>query len=165
MAIHYVPLDSSRRLLRVFPTQLRRANESFLIPFRLLMWVVHFTALILASRGSRRMIVESSLARGYRQDDHAFLRLATDMCLAASFFCLFFNAIGIVTGRTLRFGLSNFFQGGCDGAAAVLLIVAWHAVAHVARVWHVFYIFSIIPTGFEMCTLLLSYRRGVDSYR
>ncbi|KPI90406.1 hypothetical protein ABL78_0482 [Leptomonas seymouri] len=108
------------------------------------------------------MILQSSLAKGYAEADYFFLRQATDLCLAASFLCLLFGMWGVVTSRTLRFGVDNWFQGSCHTAAAVLLIVSWHATAHVARIWHIFYIFSIIPTGIEAIALAYSYWRGLD---
>lgn len=164
MAILFVPIPGSRRLYSVCPTFPRRVNVALLVPFRLLMWVVHFTCLVLAARASDAMIVTSSLAPGYTQSDYSLLRRTTDLCLAAAFVCLFFNSYGIVSGRTLRFGLSNVLQGACDCAASVLLIVSWQADAHVARIWHVFYVFSIIPTAFELFALLWSFHRGVDVY-
>ncbi|CCW61677.1 unnamed protein product [Phytomonas sp. EM1] len=164
MVVHYVERRPYRRICGVFPTLFLNLNGIFLIPFRITMWVVHFTALICVSRGSKRMIIESSLPDEYLHADYVFLCNATNLCLATSFLCLFFNMWGIVTGRTLRYGLDNFFQGACDGAAGVLLILAWRFTAHVARLWHVFYFFTIIPTGFELLVLLNSYIKGIDIY-
>lgn len=164
MAILYIPIPRSRRLYSVSPTLHRRLNAVLLVPFRVFMWTVHFTCLILATQASEDMIRISSLARGYRESDYRLLRSSTDLCLATSFLCLFFTLFGVVSGRTLRYGLANFFQGGCHGAAAVLLVVSWQAVAHVARLWHIFYVFSIIPTGLELVTLWVSFVRGADVY-
>lgn len=110
------------------------------------------------------MIRVSSLARGYAEEDYVFLRQVTNLCLATSFLCLFFNLWGVLTSRTLRFGVDNWFQGSCHGAAAVLLIVSWQATAHVARIWQMFCIFSIIPTGIEAITLAHSYWRGMEFF-
>lgn len=142
----------------------RNINALLLVPFRLAAWWIHFSTLLCVTRGSEHMILTSSLAQGYAAADYVFLRHATDLCLAASFICLFFNAWGIVTSRTLRFGVDNWFQGCCHATAAVLLIVSWQATAHVARIWHVFYIFSIIPTGIEAIALAHSYWRGLEYY-
>lgn len=164
MAIYYVPVRSYRRARWISPTFFRRFNESVLVPYRLVMWAAHLTALICAAQGSDTMIRQSSLARGYKEEDYVFLRQTAQLCLAASFLCLVVNLWGVFTGRTLRLSLSNVVQGTCDGAAAVLLIVAWNATAHIARLWHVFYIFSIIPTGLELLILAYSYRTGLDVY-
>lgn len=147
------------------PLLCRNINQLALIPYRLAMWCVHFSALITAARGSDVMIRVSSLARGYAEADYLFLRQVTNLCLAVSFLCLFFNLWGVLSSRTLRFGVDNLFQGSCHGAAAVLLIVSWQATAHVARIWQVFYIFSIIPTGIEAIVLARSYWLGLDFFR
>ncbi|KAL7708343.1 hypothetical protein N2W54_003935 [Lotmaria passim] len=146
------------------PLICRNVNQLLLVPFRLAAWWIHFSALLCATRGSEHMILTSSLASGYAEADYLFLRQVTNLCLAASFLCLFFNAWGVVTSRTLRFGVDNWFQGSCHATAAVLLIVSWQATAHVARIWHVFYIFSIIPTGIEAITLAHSYWKGLEFY-
>lgn len=164
MPIFYVPLRSSRRVFTSFPTFTYRFNEAVLAPFRLFTWWVHFTALTCAAAGSNQMIIESSLAEGYRQSDYRFLRQVTDLCLAVSFLCIFFNLWGILTGRTLRSGLANGLQGICHAVAGVLLIAVWHRKSHVARIWHVFYIFGIIPTFFEAIALFYSYWKGLDAY-
>ncbi|CAG9578314.1 conserved hypothetical protein [Leishmania major strain Friedlin] len=146
------------------PLIFRNWNRLVLVPYRLAMWCVHFSTLICVTRGSDRMIRVSSLARGYAEEDYVFLRQVTNLCLATSFLCLFFNLWGVLTSRTLRFGVDNWFQGSCHGAAAVLLIVSWQATAHVARIWQMFCIFSIIPTGIEAITLAHSYWRGMEFF-
>ncbi|RNF17421.1 uncharacterized protein Tco025E_04838 [Trypanosoma conorhini] len=161
----YRVYTSPQRLLCGYNlTFLRRSNLSLLIPFRLFMMVVYFTALVCAANGSDAMIRGGSLAPGYSEDEYRFLRRATDGCLAGSFLCLFFNSWGVVTARTLRSGLMNLTHGCCHAAAAVLLIVAWHLGAGAERIWHVFYIFGIIPTGLEAIALLESYSRGTDNF-
>ncbi|KEG11502.1 hypothetical protein DQ04_02561090 [Trypanosoma grayi] len=156
---------SPRRVLCGYhSTFLRRCNVALLVPFRLLMMVVHFTALICAADGSDAMIRNASLLPGYGEDDYIFFRRAADACLAGSFIFLFFNSWGVFTARTLRWGLMNVVHGCCHATAAVLLIVAWSVTAHVARLWHVFFIFSIIPTGLEVIALCESYSRGMDNF-
>ncbi|ORC90947.1 uncharacterized protein TM35_000073710 [Trypanosoma theileri] len=146
------------------PTFIRRLNVMFIIPFRLLMLVAHFTALICASLGSDEMILEASLGPEYTKDEYLYFRRSTDACLAASFLFLFFDCWGIVTARTLRSGLMNTINGCLHAAAAVLLIVAWNATMHVTRIWQIFYIFSIIPTGLEVIALCISYNNGMDNF-
>ncbi|KAG5472344.1 hypothetical protein LSCM1_03743 [Leishmania martiniquensis] len=153
-----------RCTLLCLPLIFRNWNELVLVPYRLAMWCVHFSALICVARGSDRMIRVSSLPCDYAEADYLFLRQITSLCLAVSFLCLFFNLWGVVTARTLRFGADNWLQGSCHGAAAVLLILSWQATAHVACVWHVFYFFSMIPTGIEAIALAHSYWRGADFF-
>lgn len=162
MTVLYV-LHRPHRLFSFCPTFHRRPNESFGIPMRLIFWFFHLFALVMAAQAKHEMIVTHSLAEGYTLSDYRFLDRVTNLALAASFLCLFFCAIGVATARTLRFGLVNFFLGGCDAAAGVLLLVCcWRAQAHVARIWHIFYVFSVIPTGIEMATLLYTYIKGID---
>ncbi|RNF12781.1 hypothetical protein TraAM80_00136 [Trypanosoma rangeli] len=145
-------------------TLLRRFNLSLLAPLRLFMMVVYFTALVCAADGSDAMIRDGSLARGYTDSDYRFLRRTTDGCLAGSFICLFFNCWGVVTARTLRSGLMNIIHSCCHATAAVLLITAWHQGAGAEHIWHIFYIFGIIPTGLEVAALVESYCRGMDNF-
>ncbi|EPY30662.1 hypothetical protein STCU_03956 [Strigomonas culicis] len=164
MTILYIQ-HRSHRVFSLFPTFLRRPNESIGIPLRLIFWWVHLVALITAAQAKHQMIVKHSLAEGYSEADYQFLMRVTDLALAGSFLCLCFCAIGVLTARTLRFGLLNLFLALCDAVAGVLLIVCcWDAHTHVARIWHVFYIFSIIPTGIEMGTLLYTYIKGIDMF-
>ncbi|KAH9579735.1 Transmembrane protein 107 [Trypanosoma melophagium] len=153
---------------RVFPgfhpTFIRRLNVMLLIPFRLLMLVAHFTALICVSLGSEEMIMEASLGPEYTQEDYLYFRRSTDACLAASFLFLFFDCWGVVTARTLRSGFTNTINGCLHAAAAVLLIVAWNATMHVTRIWQIFYVFSTISTGLEIIALCVSYRSGMDNF-
>ncbi|KAG5473112.1 hypothetical protein CUR178_03030 [Leishmania enriettii] len=143
----------------------RNWNELVLVPYRLAMWCVHLSTLLCVARGSDRMIRVSSLPCDYADADYVFLRQITNLCLATSFLCLFFSLWGVLTGRTLRFGVDNWFQGSCHGAAGVLLILSWQATAHVARVWHVFYFLSIIPTSIEAIALAYSYWKGLEFFR
>ncbi|KAG5498631.1 hypothetical protein JKF63_02917 [Porcisia hertigi] len=142
----------------------RNWNALVLVPYRLAMWCVHLSLLLCVTRGSDHMIKVSSLARGYAEAEYRYLRQVTNLCIAASFLCLFFNLWGVLTSRTLRFGVDNWFQGTCHGTAALLLILSWQATAHVERIWQVFYIFSIIPTGIEAIVLGHSYWAGLELF-
>ncbi|KAF8286226.1 hypothetical protein TcG_00385 [Trypanosoma cruzi] len=162
--MYRVPASPQRLLCGFGLTFLCRSNVSLLIPFRLLMMVVHFTALVCVSDGSDAMIRGASLPSNYMESEYRFLRRATDGFLAGSFLCLFFNVWGVVTARTLRSGLLNIMHGCFHAAAAVLLIVAWQMQERAERIWHVFYIFSVIPTGLEAIALCESYCRGTDNF-
>lgn len=128
------------------------------------MLVAHFAAIICIAQGSDDMIRLASLKEHNRESDYKYMRHATDLCLAASFCCLLVNLWGIVTARSLRYGLMNIIQGAGDAVSTVLLVIFWQANTHVARVWHVFYIFSLVPTICELAVLTYSYRRGIDVF-
>lgn len=165
MPIYRVERRFPQRQFSRYPTFLLRMNESVFAPWRMGAWMCHLIGLICIADSKDRLIIQSSLPIVFSNEDYLFLHTCTDMALAASIVCLAFCMWGICTTRTLRSGALNVIHGTCHTAAAVLLVVSWYCVAHIARLWHVFYIFSIIPTGVEFLALSYSYRSGIHTFR
>lgn len=169
MPICFVPLRSSRRCSFTFLIlSFRNWNKLVLIPFRLSMWLMHCCALICIAESSSTMIRSTasgaSAGAQYTPSDYAFLNQATSLCIATSFLCLAISIWGVLTGRTLRFGVDNCLQGSCHAAATILLVLVWYFTAPISYVWIIFYVFSMAPTALEVAVLLHSYWRGIDCY-
>ncbi|CAD2215413.1 Transmembrane protein, putative [Angomonas deanei] len=120
-----------------------------------------------AEENTRQLVTALDIKRFhyiYSEDDYRFLTSATDLCFAASFLCLCLNLFGVLTTRTLKIEADNVFQSLCGCAAGVLIIVCTHIGVHIARFWHIFYIFVIIPAGFEILLIFYSYWKGMERY-
>lgn len=152
-------LVSGRRV-----TAFVRANETILIPWRLCAVILHLAAIICVADYRATLIVQASLLPGYSPADYDHFMVSANAAIGLSIACLFVCTSGLFTGRTLRMSGMNFVHCVCHSVAGALLIVVWHYTLHVARLWHVFYFFSIPPTVCEVIAFCFSAWKGYDSW-
>lgn len=144
-----------------YPTALSKPNVMLLIPWRLAALMLHICALITVADYRHVLIVKASLPPRYSQADYDLLQNSTNWAIAASAFCLLLVSHGFFSGRTTQCEALNLIHAACHTTAGVLLISVWNDEAHVARLWHVWYFFSLIPAAIETLATLLSMRQGM----
>lgn len=144
---------------------LYRPNESLLVPWRLASFILHATALLCVADCRHTLIVESSLLPLYTSDDYEYFARSAQAAVALTVICLAVCVVGIASSRTLRLPGVNLLHCLCHTAAGISLIMIWYRTSHVHRLWHVFYVFSIIPAVAELIAVMFSLGRGGDLWK
>ena len=145
-------------------TSMFRPNEALLVRWRLAAFILHCTALLCVADYRHTLIVKASLLPGYTSEDFDYFYSSAQAAIAMTIFCLVVCISGIATARTLRVTGVNFLHAVCHTSAGVLLLAVWHYTSHVHRLWHIFYVFSIIPSIVELLAVFLSLWRGYDAF-
>lgn len=146
-------------------TSLFRPNEALLVRWRLAAFILHCTGLMCVADFRDTLIRQGSLLDGYSDDDFDFFARSANAAVALTVVCLAISMIGVATARTLRVTGINLLHSLCHTAAGVLLILVWYYTAHIFRLWHVFYFFSIIPATVELLSFTMSWWRGYDMWQ
>ena len=145
------------------PIWLSKPNESLLIPWRMASYIFHCTAL-LAVADYRRILVLRSLSFNYLQSDFDMLSRTTDLAISATIVCLAVCMVGVVTAVTVRVDVMNLLHATCHTTGGVMLVAVWYYTAHTARLWHIWYFFSLIPAFLELLVVLAKTRRGLEKW-
>jgi hypothetical protein len=143
-------------------TSLFRPNEALLVRWRLAAFILHCTALLCVADFRDMLIIHGSLLEGYTQEDFDFFSHSADAAVAMTVLCLAVSIAGVANARTLRVTGLNLLHALCHTSGGVLLILVWYYTAHVYRLWHILYFFSIIPALLEIFSVVLSHWRGYD---
>lgn len=149
-----------RFLMVRYPTIFSRVND-ILINWRLLALSLHLMALVVIGNAKPQLIVASALPDPYTQDDFDAVDRSTQLALACSLGSLFICSMGFFTGRTTTNEPLNVVHASCHTIAGVMLVVVWDWSAHVARVWHIWYFFGLLPSVLEIVVFLSSRSRGL----
>ncbi len=138
-------------------------NESFLIPWRMASFVFHCTAL-LAVADYRRILVFRSLPLVHSPSDYDLMSSTADLAVAVTVVCLAVCLTGMATAMSLREEVMNLIHAVCHTVGGVLLVAVWFYTSHVARLWHVWYFFSLAPASVELMLILLKTRHGLEKW-
>ncbi len=138
-------------------------NEALLIPWRLASFIFHCTALV-AVADYRRVLVLRSLPFSYSMADYDLVMGTANLAVALTIICLGVCLSGIVTAMSLREEVMNLLHAICHTIAGVMLVAVWYYTSHVARLWHIWYFFSLAPASVELLVILLKTRQGVEKW-
>lgn len=146
-------------------TSLFRPNEALLVRWRLAAFILHCTALLCVADYRDALIKQGSLLEGFSDEDYSHFATSARAAVGMTVICLMVCMLGVANARTLRVTGVNLLHAICHTTGGVLLLMVWYYTAHVHRIWHVFYFFSLIPAAVELISVVLSYSRGYDMWK
>jgi hypothetical protein len=130
-----------------------RWNETLLVPWKMLGLAVHITALLTVTR-YRDTLLSLVVPDDAADSDKRIETNSFNFALALTYIAVIVSAFALVTARTIRFGSINFLSALGHSVSGMLLMAVWLNDAHWARIWHVFFVFTMVPGLVELIAVL-----------
>lgn len=158
MLVHHVA--SPEKLINRFPASILRINENVLIPWKMMALGIHFTGWLTVTDYRQQLLQNSVPAEFVVSEDRDLERHSMNVCLALTFFAIFVSAFAFLSARTISIGPINLLSSVGHTVSGILLLLIWNNDAHVVRLWHTFFVFTMVPGLFELIAIVMIRLRG-----
>lgn len=125
----------------------------------MLAMAVHFTGIVTLTN-YRNTLYDAAVPKGVSASDASVALASLNVSLALTYLCIAVSAFAFLTARTVRMEAVNFLSCAGHTIAGVLLLVIWLQDAHMVRIWHVFFVFTMVPALLEFIGLVMTRVRG-----
>jgi hypothetical protein len=146
-------------LFTFFPGGAARVNETLLVPWKLLALGVHATGLITVTH-YRDTLLSFVLPDGVSAEDRSLERSSMNVSLALTYICVFVSAFAMLSARTITVGPVNLISAVGHSVSGILLMLIWINDAHVVRIWHTFFVFTMVPALLEFAVTMFIRMKG-----
>mmetsp|Transcript_34738 Transcript_34738/g.107278 ORF Transcript_34738/g.107278 Transcript_34738/m.107278 type:complete len:162 (-) Transcript_34738:115-600(-) len=136
-----------------WPASAFRLNETLLVPWKMLALAVHATALFTVT-DYRDQLVDLAVFENASESDRRLERDSMNFALALTYIAVIVSTFALVSARTISFGSVNFLSAVGHSVSGILLLLVWLNDAHWARIWHVFFVFTMVPGIVELAAVL-----------